>query len=470
MLGAQAKTPKLPQGFSIAEAQTHFAFQLAFRTRTPLDSALEQGQMIRWRKIPETDVAWSWWQDREGRIWLCFPGSAPSSGSWLMNIYAGMIPAKGSIMVEGRAFAYQLSTQPDARIHAGWSAGLFQFLLSESEFMDSLYQAGRRTWVVSGHSQGGAIAFLMAAYLHQLQDQGHQFQELEWKVYTSGAPKPGNFWFSRDALAHIPQDRLFAMAINADWVPLMPVGLQQLTSFPQNSPVYQWKTLARQMPKWKQRLGLRYVVRNMTKPLNRTSRRYYHWLAETPQRKLMEKWNGLTLPDPIADFDYHSFGTQVVLMPDDAFFSQFPMKDNNWFAYHSLKAYSWFFKPAIHHPAPLTTQPLDGTWQLMRTPEWHTTRLREHPIYLTFDWVGNKLVMKDSCGLGFLPFQPEGAGFIVSQPFQITTGSSCQDQLLTQISYLLNGSIMVHLPDQTSMEWQVSGAEPWIWWRIQAEE
>lgn len=447
----------------------HFTLQQAFRTRQPNDSALENVRVLRWHRFPETDVAWSWWQDGQGKIWLCFPGSAPSSASWLLNLYAGMLPAKGDMISDGHVFAYQLASHPDARTHAGWTAGLFQFLRSESSFMDSLYQTGHQKWIISGHSQGGALAYLTAAYLSQLQSKVSFFPQLQWKVYTSGAPKPGNLWFTRDFMAKTLANQVFSMVINSDWVPLMPVGLQQISSFPEHAPIRQWKSLVRQMPKWKQRLALRYVVARMTRPLSKTSRRYYHWLANTPKRALQPKWPNLTLPEPMEDFDYHSFGTQVILMPDSTFLHDFPLKEGQWFTHHSLRAYAWFFKHTMtENVAPVwTSLSLEGTWQLIQTPEWHRTALRQQPIRMHMDWEKQQLVLQDSCGLGFALFRSDGAGFSISQPFQFTAGAPCTDQLLSQVMAQLHGLVSVHQPDQTSLEWQVSGAEPWIWWRVQ---
>lgn len=447
----------------------HFALQQAFLTRQPNDSALENVRILRWQSLPETDIAWSWWQDGQGKIWLCFPGSATSSGSWLLNLYAGMVPAKGQIVSEGRTFTYQLASHPEARTHAGWTAGLFQFLVSESSFMDSLCRHGHQNWIISGHSQGGALALLTSAYLNQIQNKGASFSSLLWKVYTSGAPKPGNLWFSRDFLAKTPANKVFSMAINTDWVPLMPAGIQQVSSFQKGSPVRRWKLLVRQLPKWKQRLALRYVVKRMTRPLERTSARYFHWLAKTPKKSLAPKWEDWAMPEPIEDFDYHTLGTQVILMPDEHFMAAFPETDGQWFAHHRLGAYEWFFQTAPASAA-FSTLSLDGVWRLMQTPEWNRTTLGEKAILLHVDWAKQQMVFQDSCSLGFFPFRPEGSGFTISQPFQMTTGPPCTDQILAQIMNYLEGTISVCLPEQTSMEWLVSGADPWIWWRVQPKE
>jgi predicted esterase len=49
---------------------------------------------------------------------------------------------------------------------------------------------------IMGHSQGGAIAYLLTAHLLSLQKENKIPSEIVFKTYCSAAPKPGNLHFA----------------------------------------------------------------------------------------------------------------------------------------------------------------------------------------------------------------------------------------------------------------------------------
>ncbi|HPN72156.1 MAG TPA: hypothetical protein PLZ32_21680, partial [Saprospiraceae bacterium] len=62
--------------------------------------------------------------------------------------------------------------------------------------IDSLYKTGTKEFLIMGHSQGGAIAYLMTSYLYNLQQLGQLPIDIKFKTYCSAAPKPGNLYYA----------------------------------------------------------------------------------------------------------------------------------------------------------------------------------------------------------------------------------------------------------------------------------
>src|SRR5262249_18920218 len=94
-------------------------------------------------------------------------GTVPETSSWLENAYSAMIPAAGSLQVnDSTVFNYQLSADPRAMVHTGWTIGL-AFLAPDIKRIIKEYYMKRnvKEFLIFGHSQGGAISFLLRSYL-----------------------------------------------------------------------------------------------------------------------------------------------------------------------------------------------------------------------------------------------------------------------------------------------------------------
>ena len=97
-----------------------------------------------------------------------FRGSTDKQLSWIQNFHASMIPAKGVIKVNGKKFEYCFAKDTAAAVHSGYALGI-AFL--EQELMvriKSLNNEGIYNIILTGHSQGGALANMFRAYLENL--------------------------------------------------------------------------------------------------------------------------------------------------------------------------------------------------------------------------------------------------------------------------------------------------------------
>src|SRR5690606_17113241 len=123
-------------------------------------------------------------------------GSTLNQASWLANFYAAMVPAKGELQLsKDEVFSYELASSPLAAVHVGCLVAT-GFLAGDIQGqIDSCYSEGMKEFLIVGHSQGGAIAYLLTAHLLNLQKQQKLPHDIRFKTYCSAAPKPGNLYF-----------------------------------------------------------------------------------------------------------------------------------------------------------------------------------------------------------------------------------------------------------------------------------
>ena len=125
-------------------------------------------------------------------------GSTGDPLSWMANIYSAMIPANGTITLPGgKVIPYYLSDNPLANVHAGWTLAMV-FLSQEVVLkIRKLNAEGIFHFIITGHSQGAAIAQLLRAYLEHAPDNIVDKRN-EFKTYVFASPKPGNKFFARN--------------------------------------------------------------------------------------------------------------------------------------------------------------------------------------------------------------------------------------------------------------------------------
>ncbi len=141
---------------------------------------------------------WYLWVDEVNKIsYLNIRGTIPNPTSWLENFYSAMIPASGQMRIRSDyTFQYTFAKEPKAAVHVGWTLATGALAETLVPKVDSLVQAGYKDFVVTGHSQGGAITYLMNAHLQNLKQSGRWDPEISFKTYSSAAPKPGNLFFA----------------------------------------------------------------------------------------------------------------------------------------------------------------------------------------------------------------------------------------------------------------------------------
>lgn len=282
---------------------------------------------------------WELWINEKGTAVVSIRGTTGTAASWFANFYSAMVPAKGYLQLsKSDTFSYDLASNPRAAVHVGWllcTAYLSNDILPR---MDSLYRTGTRDFIVTGHSQGGGIAYLMSAYLYGLQRSGRLPSDIRFKTYCSAAPKPGNLYFAYDFEETTHKGWAYNVVNTADWVPETPFTIQTMQDLNETNPFSDIDILVGNM-KWKQKLVFRFAYHKLNNPTIKARDRYIRLLGEKMSEYVKKFLPDFILPAYYAGNDYVRTGATIVLQADSTYYSVFPSQSKNVFVHHFHKPY-----------------------------------------------------------------------------------------------------------------------------------
>lgn len=276
-------------------------------------------------------------QRQDGVVVLELRGTVNKPESWLENFYAGMVPARGSLkLTNDYTFNYKVAEQENAAVHVGWLLGTGFLSRVYLPVLDSLVDKGYNNIIVTGHSQGGALAFLNTSFLHYYYQKKQRPVVL--KAYASAAPKPGNQFYAYD-FDFITRNGMGFRVVNAaDWVPETPFSLQTLKDFNAVNPFTDAKATIK-----KQKFFVRLYMNNVYKKLDGSSakaaRKFRKYLGEKMYSLASKSLPGYEKPTLNFSMNYATAGTPIVLPTDTAYHQQFTFDGKNVFVHHMYKPY-----------------------------------------------------------------------------------------------------------------------------------
>ena len=283
---------------------------------------------------------WYLWIDQKQKIaWLTIRGTANNPTSWLANFYSAMIPAQGKMKItEENTFEYQFSDDPKAAVHVGWTLSTGAIAETLVPKMDSLYSAGYRDFVVSGHSQGGAIAYLMTAHLHQLKQTGRWSDPIRIKTYASAAPKPGNLYFGYHYEFVTRGGWAFNVVNAADWVPETPFSIQTVNDFNVTNPFSDAKEFIKKQ-KFPKNLVFKKVYNSLDNPTQKAKKKFQKYLGDYAGKEVIKTIPDYRSPDFFDSNYFTRAGTFVILYPDEDYYRVYPDEKEKVFKHHALQPY-----------------------------------------------------------------------------------------------------------------------------------
>lgn len=272
------------------------------------------------------DNLWELWKS-DDRAVISIRGTTDKAESWTANLYAAMVPAKGSLSIaNGKSFDYTLATDERAAVHMGWLLSLAYMADDIVEHIQSLYGTGMRDFILTGHSQGGAVAYLLTAYLYQLRQAGALPADIRFKTYCSAAPKPGNLYFAY-SYEHMTGNGLAFNVVNsADWVPETPVSIQTLQDFNRINPFIHARGMIKKM-KFPRKMVMKHVYRKLSKPTLKAQRNYEKYLGKMTYKAVRGYLPDFKAPEYYHSNHYVRTGNMIVLMPDTAYYEKYPDDD-----------------------------------------------------------------------------------------------------------------------------------------------
>ena len=152
-----------------------------------------------------------------------FRGSTAEMRSWWANLHAAMIPAEGKITGDFGELNYRYAVSEGAAVHSGYGLALVFITQDLRRQLDTLKQLGATEIIITGHSQGGALANLLFAIFHN-QLNCELCDDFTYRVYAFAAPMVGNSVFCKEYRERYCETNLSYNIINIDDpVPRLPI-------------------------------------------------------------------------------------------------------------------------------------------------------------------------------------------------------------------------------------------------------
>lgn len=291
------------------------------------------------------DNRWDMWLSGDSIAVINIRGTVATEKSWMLDFYAPMVPAEGSLKFGKETFKYKLAEDKNAAVHTGFLLGMKFLAPSVIEKINEYYAKGIKDYVIFGHSQGAAIAYLMRSYLYYL-PHGTIPEDVTFKTYCSAAPKPGNLYFAYD-FEFITRGGWSHRVVNQmDWVPQMPPTVQTRFDFKHNDPFTPVdSTLAANLGFFP-RVVIGLIQRSVLGDMD-------------DARDILIKYTGAELykiiktflpdfkePKYVTTMDYTVTGSPVILMPTESYKQKFVSTGGiaGAFVHHMMPAYYYLLK------------------------------------------------------------------------------------------------------------------------------
>lgn len=294
-----------------------------------------------YKSIPtELDNKWDLWISNDNIAVISIRGTTLKTESWLENFFAAMVPARGKLYLSANdTFRYKLAEDKKAAVHIGWLIGMASIAKTVIPRIDSCYKSGIKEYRIFGHSQGGAIAYLLRSYLYYQQQKGKLPMDIVFKTYCSAAPKPGNLYYAYDYEYITRNGWGYTIVNTADWVPEVPLSLQTVDDYNNVNPFKNASAMLSKQP-FPQNIVMKLVYNNLRKPSYKLRNRYKQYLGEYAYKMVVKHVPAFEKPDFYNSSNYMRAGSPIVLVPDAAYYKLYSDTSSNVFVHHLLEPYN----------------------------------------------------------------------------------------------------------------------------------
>lgn len=370
---------------------------------------------------------WDLFVDNQSVAVLSIRGTTKDNVSWLGNFYAAMVPAKGEIqLTDTERFTYELATNPRAAVHVGWLVTMGFLAKDILPKIDSCYRVGIKDMLIMGHSQGGALAFLLTSHLKNLQKQSRIPADIRFKTYCSAGPKPGNLYYAYEYEAATQGGWAYNVVNSADWVPEVPLTVQTVNDFNPTNPFNGAPAMIKKQ-KLLHRIALKYAYNSLSKPSLKAQKNYQKFLGALASKTVNKNLNGYVPPEYYNSSDYVRTGNTIVLLADSAYFKKYPDSKENIFIHHFHPPYLYLAEKLPSSPDQMpstsTNQKLAGTWELNYISGRRITfdgLYPEKKPTITFDTVNQRVNGSTSCNAFNGKLVVDGPTISFTEPMAMT--------------------------------------------------
>ncbi|MCE7040522.1 lipase family protein [Dyadobacter sp. CY312] len=293
----------------------------------------EQCKLVYRSPVVGFDNLWDLWKKNKSVGVIAVRGSVQTGPSFLANLYAAMVPAKGSLqLTKDVSFDYNLSNNPNAAVHVGWLVSMANLSGDIVAKIDSCYKTGMKEFILTGHSQGGGIVFLLNSYLENLKVQGKLPADIRFKTYCSAGPKPGNLFYAYDYENMTRGGWAYNVVNTADWVPDVPFTVQTVDDFTAVNPFHGAKAQIKKL-KFPKNIALRHVYDQMSKPSYKARKNYQKYLGKMVSQTVKKQFPDFVTPQYYNSNYYVRTGNTIPLNADEEYYKLFsndPANPNIW--------------------------------------------------------------------------------------------------------------------------------------------
>lgn len=234
-------------------------------------------------------------------------GSTDKKISWMENLYAAMIPSKGEIEIEGEVVPYQFASDTNAYVHSGYALGIAYLSRDILFHINNINNLGIHNIIITGHSQGGALAQMLMAYLYYL-DEARLSKNNRFKVYSFAAPKVGNQRFVEEYNEKFVATELSYLIINpADPVPKMPLSYKDNLLSKEGVMSYLMEPGSLNMKE----IAFHGMANVLENKLQRTST----WFSGSVEKQISNDLGHVKMPAYVDDINYRTIGNKISLTP-----------------------------------------------------------------------------------------------------------------------------------------------------------
>ncbi len=326
-------------GFDPQESDDLLSLNLAFLDTTKnarFENFLPGYRFVYRSKNIGLDNALDLWMRTDSTAVILLRGTTADPKSILTDFLCAMSPAQGTlVLAPGDTLHYKLAAHEKASVHTGFLIGFGYLAKDMQPKVDSLYTAGYRNFLVTGHSQGGALCYYVSSWLHYLEEDG-VYPGIRVKTYASASPKLSNMYFAYDFDNVTRAEWAFTLVNSADVVPEMPFTTQQVdVDMNEPNPILRLMNRFNDLPFFK-RLVLKRAFNRMKKGATKSSLAYQKYLGGYTGKFILGMMPGLELPETVNTTYFLRPGVPISLIVNDTYLTYFQesAKEGPYYHHH----------------------------------------------------------------------------------------------------------------------------------------